>query len=190
MFDQKQIDAYCSVTAPADLRRQVLNMAAEKAERKPFFQTAGFRSLSAVAACLVLMLAVTLPNSVPAGPEFSLDGSPVTAEAMPLPQSTQVAALSARTAPLVTVPLKLDLSEETTLSVDRGALTVVNPKTEDVLFIGSTGTVSKDCLLTWSISDETRTPCTLTAQTADEVCTIILAFNADENSWTIRCSVE
>ncbi|MBQ3107815.1 MAG: hypothetical protein IJC68_04300 [Firmicutes bacterium] len=191
MFDQKQIDAYRSIAAPAQQRRRIMNLAAEK-EPVPFFRTAGFRSLSAAAACLVLVVALTVLGPGHAAPEFSMDGTPITAEAVILPQNSHIATLaSAGDRNSLVIPLTLDGKEETLLSASAGVLTVTDPETADTLFTGETGSVSQPVSISWELpADEAAAPRTLTAETADHVCTITVTFDAAENCWFIHSSVE
>lgn len=161
MFDNKEIEAYRKISAPADLREKVLSSCTE--EMKPARNVSRMiRTVSTLAACLILVICF----SVMALGHFSeteifISGEMLTHEnEKTLSASVTPATYEVRTlSPTVEVPITLTTKGNAKISVSNGVLCVLNRENGEVLATVSSGTVyetAKDAAFVWVVSADTE----------------------------------
>ena len=184
MFREAEKREYRQITAPAELRERVLNMAKEapqQPKKKPARRWMG----TAVAACfaLVMMVSTLLPSR---GIEFCMDGAVISESAVSFGENTSGIAL-ARAANVLSVPLTVKTGAETTLTPSRGVLR--NSHDADTVCI--VGVIDGTTDLIWEIEAvDPAESYTLCAESGEESSVLTLAFDADANCWTVCAAQE
>lgn len=181
MFTEAQKTAYQNMTAPTELRGKVLEMArtapAKSVERK--LPVRRWMS-TAVAACLMLVVGVSalLPRS--GDVTLRLDGMPVTETATPFSANTP---MTARAIASMCLPVTVETEEDAEISVSYGQLLAEDGTEVSAVSAGAT-------TLYWAISPvDTKEEYTLRVGGAKSTC-MKLAFDAEENCWTVFAAKE
>lgn len=180
MFTEAQKTAYQNMTAPTELRGKVLEMArsapAKPAERK---QPIRRWMTTAVAACLVLVASVTL---LPRGGDVTLqlDGVTVTETATAFSANTP---MTARAIASMCLPVLVKTEEDAEISVSCGQLLAEDGSEVTAVSAGAT-------TLYWAISPvDTNEEYTLRVR-GEKITLMTLAFDAEENCWTVSAAKE
>ncbi len=171
MFEQKEIQAYRSIKAPSELKNRITaDCEAENVRgiRKigGAFPMHGFvRSLSAVAACCVLAVAIfSLTRMNTEFVTLSYEGSAVTAEGIAVSVPTAFADSMAREITPSGIELALDVRGDATVTVSGGCLYTVSEDGTEILSLGSETTITGDTVLWWTVEgDEDEFLLTVTA---------------------------
>ncbi len=191
MFDQKEVEAYRKITAPADLRERVLSSYADipSAGWNPYSM---LRMASSVAACLVLVIVLSVftigrigDASVSVSGETLLPecSASVQPEYGVAPLSVQQIAKSMTLS--VSLPITLTLSEETVISVSDGTLCMTGDDQETVS-LGSSFTADGNITLNWCLeSDGTKNAFVMTLRGTLKSETLILAYDDLSGDWTL-----
>lgn len=160
MFKEQELNSYRSIRAPEELYGKI--MAAKKPQRHWQKYTAGL-----VAACLVLVLGAGF---------FFRGGSPnIAVNGQPLESSVVYYDLSVatemRSAPVVTVPVELELSRPAEISVTEGELSMNGQ------IGGKTLKASDSVALVWEIPREEETlNCEMLIDDGRSVTTLTLTY--------------
>ena len=157
MFDQKQIEQYRNIKAPSELKFKIAADCNREAVRGNRIIGGAFpmqrlvRSLSAVAACLVLAVAVfSLARMNTELVTVSYGGTAVSEEKTVIDRSQ---ALSARAVEPVGIPLSFDVKGEATVTVSDGGLYTVNEGGEEINSLGSATVITEDTFIWWAVAD-------------------------------------
>ena len=146
MFSEEKIRAYRSVKAPETLHDAVL----ASSRKEGSLRSVGKRMLP-VAACLVLCVSLWLLNPWQTEIAVRFDGKPLE-ETVTLARAD--ASPLRRSAPTLSVPVELELGEETEISVSKGNLVLEGKESASTLTVG--GTVA----FVWEIpSEDGAFPC-------------------------------
>ena len=181
MFTEAQKTAYQNMTAPTELRGKVLEMA-KVAPAKPVERKRPVRRWmsTAVAACLVLVVGVSA--LLPRGSDVTLqlDGMPVTETATAFSASTP---MTARAIASMCLPVTVETEEDAEISVSHGQLFAEDGTEVSVVGAGAT-------TLYWAISPvDTKEEYTLRVG-GEKITCMKLAFDAEENCWTVFAAKE
>ncbi len=186
MFNQKEIAAYRSISAPDALRDKVLssgvNMAPQKRNPREYM-----RWVSSVAACFVLVAVLTVFGAGSFGHvSVSLSGSELHED------KSMTYVLNGGAQPIsvhrerteTTIPLSLDGHAE--LSVSNGVMKIVSEDTEEVLYTGTEYSIDGKTLVNWVVyADDDAKTFEMTVRGAFKTEKIILTYDAAENEWTV-----
>ena len=136
-------------------------------------------SILAVAACLLLVASVSL---LPRGGEVSLqlDGMPVTETATAFSASTPMAA---RAIASMCLPVTVETEEDATLTVSCGQIMTADGTEITAVAAGKT-------TLYWAISPVDTNEEYRLRICGDTVTCMTLAFDAEENCWTVSAAKE
>jgi redox-regulated HSP33 family molecular chaperone len=181
MFTEAQKTAYQNMTAPTELRGKVLEMA-KAAPAKPAQTKRPVRRwmTTAVAACFVLVVSVSalLPRS--GDVTLSLDGMEVTETATAFSASTP---MTARAIASMCLPVTVETDEDAKLSVSCGQLLAEDGTEVTAVHAGET-------TLYWAISPVDTNETYELRLHGDTVTCMTLAFDAEENCWTVFAAKE
>ena len=191
MFDEKEIEAYRSISAPANLRERVLSSCAEHPSARRNFP-AMLRMVSSAAACLVL---VTVLSVFMVG-HFGDVSVSVSGETL-LPESSVsvypehgVAPLSAQPigksiTPSVSFPISFTLADKTQINVSKGELYMEN-ENGDMVSFGSALTADGQIQINWYVlPNEEENAFVMTLRGALKSETLILAYDEANDIWNI-----
>ena len=191
MFDNKEIEAYRSISAPADLRNRVLSFDTE--ERKPARNTARMiRRVSTLAACLVLMIcfsAMAITSMGAVGISVSGDALEKNETMTVLENGVAPLSYDKRSLSQVEIPMTLAIEHETAITVSGGALCIVEEETDEIRETVLSGTVyrtdSPESLI-WTVSaDAEQKEFEMTLKSRFKTETITLAFDEHTGAWVI-----
>ena len=112
MFSEEQVEAYKNITAPEEMRSRVLNSVGtqKKKSRSAVYRYAG------LAACLVLIIALSLVFTSQGGVTIYSDGQVITEDGVPV--YSAVSAMSARG--MFGIELEAELDGKTVISASEG----------------------------------------------------------------------
>lgn len=190
MFDEKQIEAYRNISAPADLRERVLSSCAEYPTARKNLP-AMLRTISSAAACLVLVIVLSVFTVGHFGDaSVSVSGNDVLPEhSAPIYPEHGVAPLSVqptgKSIPAVSFPIALSLSEKTKITVSAGEMKMMDD-TDELVSFGSALTSDGEILIHWFVNPiDTENAFVMTLRGALKSETLILAYNESDDVWTI-----
>ena len=163
MFREQERMAYQSIRAPEELREKIM---AKKKPTKglPMYLT------TALAACLVLAIGIGLFFPGGNAPGITVNGQPLKDTVV---YYDVAAAADMRSTSFLTVPVELELSEESEISVSQGTLTAEDGSPAPQRW--ASGTVS----LLWQLPREQAT-CKMTITDGRNVTTLTLQYNQSE----------
>lgn len=182
MPDKKTVDAYRSIRAPEELREKVLS--STKEENRPKNNIVVFRKISSVAAVLAAVVLASLVvvspwNDVKVAGVNGKIGSSYTSV-----KDNENAAVFARYSDELTVPLTLDVSKDTEITVTDGNVT-----DEAGEMISAVGKGEKaDIYWTIPAADE-DVSYEMTLSNSKNTYLITLSFFTETDEWKI-CSVK
>ncbi len=171
MFEENQIKAWRSVTAPADLRERVIEAAAGNTKKAVF----SVRKYAALAACAAIVICVSV---------FGYSQSAFKVEStQPVSVDMDDALSIARLAPQPIVKdFELDARQRTTASVSSGSLTLFSEDGE-LLCSGSSVAAKGKVLLRWAVDDLSEDH-TLRLESGLKRKTVTLAYDPASEEWT------
>lgn len=184
MFDEKEIKAYQSISAPDELRERVLSVGNSSARRNIQHRVRAFAAMAAGLILLVGLPVYVLRNI--SEPEILLRGELLTADVISIVDESAVPAeASARSTPTFSVPLELELKRETEISVTEGVMRVTDPETGELLYTGTEFTSKGNVIVNWStvVPDEKHTYY-MTLKDGINSSEVILSY---DGYWTISC---
>ena len=155
MFDKKTVDAYRSISAPDELKEKVMAscLVEKTSEKRSFF--GNMRMYATLAACFVLVIVFSVFAVGNFGDlSVSVYGKTLTSESMVLSDSEiePIAySVEPRTLGRTNVPVELEVSGETAISVSEGMMKVYDAKTEEELYAGTEFTAVEDVLIHWTV---------------------------------------
>lgn len=181
MFTEEQKTAYQNMTAPAELREKVLEMA-KTAPAKPVERKRPARKWmsTAVAACLVVVVGATM--LLPRGGNVTLrmDGVEVTETATAFSANMP---MTARAIASMCLPVTVETEWDAEISVSCGQVLAEDGTEVSVVSAGET-------TLYWAISPvDANEEYTLRVCGEKSTC-MTLAFDAEENCWTVFAAKE
>ena len=180
MFSETQKTAYHSVKAPDALRSRVLDMADETPRRRK--RPAYRRMTAAAAACLMLVMLMTalLPKS---GAEILTGGSTIGSEPVAVSENGGIAL--ARAAETLSLPLTVKPHGRASLTLSHGVL-----RSGDTI-IAARCEIDSPAELIWEIeAPDTAETYELRIDCGEERSVLTLAFDAEENCWTVFAAEE
>ena len=174
MFSEEQVKSYKNITAPENLRQRVIDSAPSNKKRfNPVMKGAS------LAACLALIIAVSLVLGSMGGLTVYTNGQVITEDGVPV--YSAVSAMSARG--MFGINLEAELSEKT----------FVSSKDGNVYIYGEDGTVSEGeteggkVTIVWDIvPTDTEKTYVLTFESSRGATEITLLFN-ETAGWMLCC---
>lgn len=163
MFDNKDIEAYRNIKVPSELKTKILvDCEAEELRGKrviggAFPSQQLIRSLSAVAACFVLAVAIfslTRMNTAPV--TLSYEGTVLSHERLAV-SDTASYALEARTVTPAGIPLEIRSSGRAEITVSGGELFGLGEDGEQIVSLGECTEIIGDTVVWWSVGDSSAT---------------------------------
>ena len=184
MFDEKEIAAYRSISAPSDLRDKVLSSCmAETPKRNDLRRMT--RMISSIAACLLLATVLTTYAFGSYGDLNVSVSDRILNEESSLTFTTQdkgIAVAMYREIPVTTIPLTFD--GHATLRVSGGTMNVIEDG--EILYTGTEYATDGKTLVHWTVSgDETSHPLKMTVSGRFRTETIILAYDETIEAWIV-----
>lgn len=158
MFEQKDIEAYRSIKAPSELKNRIT--ADCEAERTRGIRKIGgafpmqglVRSLSAVAACLVLAVAIfSLTRMNTEFVTLSYEGMTLTDAKTVVSKPATFSDPMAREVTPMGIRLAFDTKGEAGITVTGGCLYAVSEDGEEILTLGSETEITEDTVLWWAV---------------------------------------
>ena len=188
MFDEKEIRAYRSVSAPADLRERVLSSCAERPRERRSF-SAMIRATAGAAACLLLVVVLSVFTMGNFGDvSVSVSGETLLPEgSASVHPEHGVAPLSAQPTgksitPSVSFPIALALSEKTEITVSGGEMKMT---ADGAVSFGTALAADGQVLIDWYINpDDTENAFVMTLRGALKSETLTLAYDKTTDTWT------
>ena len=188
MFEQKEIQAYRSIKAPSELKNRITADCEAKNVRGArniggAFPMHGFvRSLSAVAACFALAVAIFSLTRMNTGfVTLSYEGTKVTADGTAVAMPTAFADSMAREITPSGIELAFDVKGEATVTVSGGCLYTVSADGAEILSLGSETAITEDSVLWWTVDgDEGEFLLTVTADGKQTVFVLELNENTPD----------
>lgn len=119
MFKKSQLDAYSSIKAPDELFEKVVNAKPKKS--KVYL----IPLVSSLAACLILIFGVAVFFSSGFNPNVTFNGQTLT-DSVVFYDISPVSAMDMRSSPVISMPLEIELSEETQVWVSEGVMILEN----------------------------------------------------------------
>ena len=175
MFDKKQLDAYKSIKAPHELYEKVMDSQPTKNKSKIYLipMVAGF------AACLVIFVGAFMAFDS-SGLKVSVFGRELTSTVSYNP-STEPSVASARALPTLSVPVKLEISKNTEVSVSSGFILLGDSSP------ATSVTVDDNTELIWEIElTDKFIPCEMTLKDKNGTTTLTLTQDEADGSFTVR----
>lgn len=165
MFREQERMVYQSIRAPEELREKI--MAKKKpVKRLPMYLT------TALAACLVLAIGIGIFFPGGNAPGIAINGQQLKDTIV---YYDVASASDMRSTPALTVPVDLELSEESEISVSCGNLVREGENPVNQL------TASEDVSLIWKVpKTEQPVTCEMTITTGSTVTTLTLQYNQTE----------
>ena len=158
MFDQKEIEAYRSIKAPSALKNRITaDCEAERTRGKRniggAFPTQGLlRSLSAVAACFVLAVAIfSLTRMNTEFVTLSYEGTTLTDAKTVVSQPAVLSDSMAREITPMGIRLAFDTKGEAKITVSGGCLYAMSENGEEIVSLGSETEITEDTVLWWAV---------------------------------------
>lgn len=188
MFEQKEIQAYRSIKAPSELKNRITADCEAKNVRGVrniggAFPMHGFvRSLSAVAACFALAVAIfSLARMNTEFVTLSYEGTTVTADAVAVAMPTALAGSMAREITPSGIELSFDVRGEATVTVSGGCLYTMSADGAEIFSLGSETAITEDSVLWWTVDgDEGEFLLTVTADGKQTVFVLELNENTPD----------
>jgi hypothetical protein len=186
MFDQKEVAAYRSISAPDSLRDKVLsscaNMAPKKRNPREYM-----RMVSSIAACFVLVAVLAVFGAQSYGHvSVSLSGEKLREDQSMIyhsPISAQVASMYREREGTAVL---FEFDGHAALSVSDGVMAIVDADTQDILYTGTEYAIDGKTLVNWTVhADDTAKTFEMTVRGAFKTEKIILTYDADENEWSV-----
>lgn len=166
MFQEQQRMTYQSIRAPEELREKIMAKKKPAQKRLPMYLT------TALAACLVLAIGIGIFFPGGNAPQIAINGQQLKDTIV---YYDVVTASDMRSAPVLAVPVDLELSEESQISVSCGNLVWEGETPVDQL------TASEDVSLIWQLpKDEQPVTCEMTIKTGSTVTTLTLQYDQSE----------
>lgn len=186
MFDQKEIDAYRKISAPADLRDKVLSSCAEQTPRKRDPRVY-MRWGSSIAACFVLAMVLTVFAAGGYGNvSVSLSDCELEKEqsVVYVPNGGVQGISMYRELAETVIPLSLDGHAE--LSVSDGFMNIMKTDTDEILYVGTEYSMDGKTLVHWTVcADDTAHVFEMTVRGIFDTEKIILSYDESDNVWTV-----
>lgn len=191
MFDKKSKDAYLNIKAPLRLKDKVLSTAQSRAEAEALSRKKNFskalKSLSAVAACLVLVLTVMVVYRNSANTSFYVDGQKLSDEAVAVRTANEGLAkafsLAEEEGVTVNVPVEMKLKGKAKIDISEGAVIKSGEYEPTAVPFEAEGELK----LEWVIDSAAQgTVYTLTVEDKGEKSALILEYGKDAQGWEVR----
>ncbi len=184
MFDQKQTDAFRSITAPMELKEKVLALE----QKKPRNNRRIIMSLSSAAACLLLIVAIPLLGRIPQkNPVFSVNGTAIGNESLLLSENNSgVMAASARTIQKYTAVISAEFPASTVITVSDGSLELTDTDTNDFIGGGAECTAEGNTIIRWTVDIPTENAqYYMTTDTDGKEKTFKMYYESATSAWYI-----
>lgn len=158
MFDNKEIEAYRNIKVPSELKTRILadcNAEVTGGKRNiggAFPSKMWIKSLSAVAACLALAVAIVSMTRMDTSlVTLSYEGTTISGERVAIGETASLAEYSPRAVTPAGVPLTFDVRGETEIAVSSGSLYCVDEHGEEVISLGERTQITEDTVIWWAV---------------------------------------
>ncbi len=177
MYDKVQIDAYMDKKAPEALRERVLNACGTQKKK----QTGKIYRYSALAACLAVVIALSVFLGSASGVNISMSGIEIGAEPIQMPVSESMA--EARSAPRII--FDIDLDKPSDITTEDGEVYVFNAENGEVV---SDGRANGLVTVVWNTTlDDTGKTYVLKIENSRGVTEVNLLFK-EAVGWMVCCT--
>ena len=160
MFDNKDLEAYRNIKVPSELKTRILaDCEAEATSGKRniggAFPTRNWiRSLSAVAACFVLAVAIfSMTRMNTSFVTLSYEGTTISGERTAIGEVASLAEYSPRSVTPAGIPLTFDVRGKAEVAVSGGSLYSVSKDGEEILSLGEKTEITGDTVIWWTVID-------------------------------------
>ncbi len=184
MFDQKQTDAFRSITAPEELRERVLAME----QKKPRNSRRIIMGISSAAACLLILAAIPFfGRTLQKNPVFSVNGTTIAEDEILLSdENSGVMTASARTVQKYTAVISAEFPTDTTIAVSDGNMELTSIDSTGIIGSGEECKAKGNVLIRWTVDIPTENAqYYLTADTDGKEKTFKLYYDSASNLWYI-----
>ena len=158
MFDNRDLETYRNIKVPSELKTKILadcEAETERGQRKiggAFPSRRLVRSLSAIAACFVLAVAiVSMTRMNTSFVTLSYEGTTVSGERTAIHEIASLAEVGSRTVTPTGIPLAFDVRGEAEVAVSGGSLYGVSEDGEEVLSLGERTEITEDTVIWWAV---------------------------------------
>ncbi len=142
-------------------------------------------SISAIAACLVLIFTLILSTSGNTTAVF-LNNEKVTSSPQIVTSPLSTASVSPRAiSNTLTLPLEINLSSQTSIKCSQGTIAVYEKDTDALIYSGNTYTAKTDVSLLWTVNDPDEAKVYTLTLEGKKAQVLKLKFDENENNWTI-----
>ncbi len=189
MFNQKQIEAYQSIKAPDSLKDSIMADYDLDYTPKHILSFGNMRTLASIAACVMLIITFSVFTTKDFGSfKASVDGVQLSSESILFGDSQSAPMIvDARALSTISVPIEMDIHRDTTITVNNGAIKVINDKTGEVLSNETTITTDSDVHVCWEVIIDDALSYEMTVSDTKETHVITLAFDNLAGVWSL-CS--
>ena len=157
MFDNKELESYRNIKVPSELKTRILadcNAKATGGKRNiggAFPSQGWIKSLSAVAACFVLAVAiVSMTRMNTSLVTLSYEGTTISGERIAIGENASLAEYSPRSVTPTGIPITFDVRGEAEITVSSGGLYCVDESGEEVVFLGEHTKITGDMVIWWA----------------------------------------
>ncbi|MBE6632067.1 MAG: hypothetical protein E7623_05130 [Ruminococcaceae bacterium] len=184
MFDQRQKDAYRSISAPPSLRAKVLYSARTEVKKNVFTSMTCIRKYAAIAACLIAVIVLGVYASIPGAPSVSVDGVQIGAEYLAISNiDNEVSPVTYRSDEPFDLELGVELKRNAEIEVSDGCFDIVNKENGESV----TEMAKGKYIIRWSINSiDTEKTYLLTVYEGKAEHVYELSFEYSANTWQIR----
>ena len=162
MFDKRDVESYRNIKVPSELKSRILadceaeNMRGKRIIGGAFPSQRLIRSLSALAACFVLVVAIfSLTRMNTASVTLSYDGVVLSDERQPVGNTAR--AMDARATVPSGIPLEFKTQENTEIKVSGGSLYLVGEDSEDIVSLGDRAEIAENTVIWWAVEPGSET---------------------------------
>ena len=176
MYDKVQIDAYMDIKAPEALRERVLNACGKQKKH-----TGKIYRFSALAACLAVIIALSVFFKSASSMTISMSGTEIGTEPMQMPVMASMAA--ARSAPGII--FEIDLNRPADITTEDGEVYVFNAENGEAV---SNGRANGLVTVVWNTAlDDAAKTYVLRIENSGGVTEVNLLFN-EAAGWMVCCT--
>lgn len=158
MFDNKEMQAYRNIKVPSELKTRILadcNAESVRGKRNiggAFPRGSLIRSLSAVAACLVLAVAIfSMTRMETSFVALSYEGTPVSDEPVAIAEVATLSGMESRIVRPTGIPLSFDVKGDAEITVSGGCLFCVSEDGEEIEELSQSAKIRGRAELWWAV---------------------------------------
>ncbi len=196
MFDEKAIESYKQVVASPELKNRVMKSYHTGYAKNNHIRL--YKSLSLVAACLVLVFAVSVFAGRGGRISVSLNGTQISETpieismacpmAVPAEAAEDAGIMTASAGrsmqPQISIPLTVECTSETKIAVSDGEIQIFDESTGELLFAGSEYTTECTVSVIWNVGWGEKMPY-MSLEAKGKAQTLQLQYEETDDVWMI-----